>query len=297
MNRGKNLCNRNKLVLHLLLAGFCLICTLPLVLVLSVSFSSDMDILRNGYSMIPREINLDAYRVIFARPQQIINSYKITALVTLVGTLMGMTISSMLAYAISRKDYAYARRTSLFILIPLIFNVILVPWYILISRMLMLKNSFWVLVIPYLVVPWFVILMKGFLSTVPISVIHSAKIDGANEYRVFFSIVLPMSKAGLATVSLFYALMYWNDYRMSLFFMEHTRYLTLQFLLFRIMSNLDFLNSALAAQSGMVAGTRDIPSLSARMAMCILAAGPMLFVFPFFQKYFVRGMTIGAVKG
>jgi putative aldouronate transport system permease protein len=158
-----------------------------------------------------------------------------------------------------------------------------------------MKDTIFALIVPYLVIPWFVLLFKGFLSNIPMSLIEYAKIDGASEYRIFFRIVLPMSKPGLATIGLFYLLHYWNDYYLSLLFIQNSKNVSLQFLLYRIMSNIDFLNSALAVNSGMVRNV-EMPNQSARMAMCVLAAGPMLFIFPFFQRYFIKGITVGAIK-
>lgn len=284
-------------LIHIFFILASMACILPLILVISISLSSEMDLLKNGYSIIPRIFSLEAYQMIFKQPVQLMKSYATTISVTIVGTLMGMLITSMLAYGLSRKDYAFSRATSFFVFFTMLFNGGLVPWYILINRTLKLSDTLWVLIMPYLVVPWFVLLMKGFMSTIPLSMIESAKIDGSSEIRIFFTMVLPISKAGLATVALFSVLMYWNDYWLSLLFINKGRLVSLQFLLYRIMSNIDFLNSALAAKSGLVSNIKDMPNQSARMAMCVLAAGPMLFIFPFFQKYFVKGITVGSIKG
>lgn len=287
----------SKGIIHLVFVLFSLGCLLPILLVVAVSFTGEMEILKNGYSLIPRNFSLDAYLMIMKQSRQLVNSYLATILVTALGTFFSMLITSMLAYGISRKDYEFSGITSFYVFFTMLFSGGLVPWYILINRTLHMKDTIFALFVPYLVIPWFVLLMKGFLSTIPLSIIESAKIDGANEFRIFFRIVLPVSKPGLATVSLFCVLMFWNDYWLSLLFIEKSKFVTLQFLLYRIMANIDFLNSALASKSGMTGNIKDIPSQGARMAMCILAAGPMLFIFPFFQKYFVKGMTVGAVKG
>ncbi|MCL2342571.1 MAG: carbohydrate ABC transporter permease [Firmicutes bacterium] len=279
-----------------ILAVFAAFCILPILLVITISITSQKGIVADGYSLLPRSISFEAYKMIFANPGQLIHSYFITIIVTVLGTFFSMLISSMLAYVISRKDYPLANKTSFYIFFTMLFSGGLVPWYILISRTFHMSNTIFALFVPYLVTPWFVLLMKGFLSTTPFSIIESAKIDGCSEYRIFFRIILPINKPGLATVGLFSVLMFWNDYWLSLLFIDNNKLYTLQFLLYRIMSNLTFLNSSLGVNAGVGAGA-NLPSESARMAMCLLAAGPMLFVFPFFQRFFVKGLTVGAVKG
>ncbi len=286
-----------KSIIIFILSILALVCIVPLILVISVSLTSQESLYAVGYSLIPQEWTFEAYKMIFEEPAKIINAYKITVFVSVVGTIIGLTVSSMLGYVLTRKDYKLIKFTSIVVFLPLIFNVIFVPWYILIARYLHLKDTVWVLIVPYLVVPWFVLLLKGFISTVPTSLIESAKIDGASEFFIFTNIIVPLSKAGLATVGLFYMLMFWNDYRLSLFFIEDENKVSIQYLLYRIMSNVDFLNSALASESGVTSGIKDVPSQTMRMAMGVISAGPILFIFPFFQKYFVKGMTLGSVKG
>lgn len=283
-------------IIHLVFIITGLLCILPLMLVISISLTSEREILLGGYSLFPRALSFDAYITVFSRPKQLIDSYILTTFTTAAGTILGMLITAMLAYSISRKDYVLAGKTSFYVFFTMLFSGGLVPWYILVSRTLNMDDTVFSLFVPYLVVPWHVLLMKGFFSDVPVSLIESAKIDGASEYRIFFRIVIPISMAGIATVSLFTVLMFWNDYYLSLMFINRGKLVSLQYLLYRIMANIDFLNSALAKQSGMTLGTKNIPGQSARMAMCVLAAGPMLFVFPFFQKYFVKGLTVGAIK-
>lgn len=280
---------------HVILTFVALACLLPLVLVISASFTTDAEIAKYGYSFIPKDFTIKAYTYIFKKPAQLFTSYGVTILVTFIGTAVGLLITAMLAYGISRKDYPFARITTLFVYMTMLFSAGLVPWYMMVSNVLKLKDTLPALIIPYLVVPWFVMLMKGYFADIPASIIEAGKIDGASELKIFFQIVVPMAKPGLATIGLFIMLMYWNDYYLSLMFIQNSKMVSLQFMLYRMMSNIDFLKSALAAQSGMLAGVQ-IPAKSIRMAMCVLAAGPMLFVFPFFQKYFVKGIAIGSVK-
>lgn len=281
-------------MIHIALLLSSIACIIPIVLVLTASFTKESTILTEGYSLFPSEISLEAYQFIFENPKQIINSYVVTIFVTVTGTLLSIMITAMVAYVIGRKDFFLANKISFFIFFTLLFSGGLVPWYILISRILHLKDSPLALILPYVVTPFLVLLMKGFMSTIPYALIESAKMDGASEYRVFFSIIIPVSKSGLATIALFSVLIYWNDYWLSLLFIDTGKYVSLQLLLYRIMSNIDFLNSALA-----VANTSNIvlPSQSARFALAVVAAGPMLFIFPFFQRFFVKGITVGSIKG
>lgn len=281
---------------HIVLTLVALACLLPLLLVISASFMTDAEIAANGYSLFPRNATIEAYKYVFQKPKQLINSYGVTIFVTIVGTGVGLILTTMLAYGTARKDYPLARFTTFFVYMTLLFSAGLVPWYMMISGTLHLKNTIFALIVPYLVSPWFVMLMKGYLADIPSTIIEAAKIDGASEFKTFWRIVLPISKPGLATVGLFIMLMYWNDYYLSLMFIEKNNLTSLQFMLYRMMSNIDFLKTALAQMGGMLQGA-ELPAKSIRMAMCVLAAGPMLFVFPFFQKYFVKGITVGSVKG
>ncbi|WP_312880017.1 carbohydrate ABC transporter permease [Paenibacillus phytorum] len=283
-------------MIHIVMAVVSIVCIAPIILVFSISISSDMDILKNGYSFIPKHIDLAAYRFIFQNPGQLFTSYIVTIFVSIVGTVIGLLFTSMLAFAISRKDYAYANKTSFYVFFTMLINGGLIPWYILVVNQLHMKDSIFALILPYLVSAWFVMLMKGFFTNISSAIIESAKIDGASELGIFFKIVLPIAKPGLATVGLFYLLTYWNDYYLSLMFIQNnTEIISLQYMLFKIQSNMDFLKSAFVPP--WMINKVSLPDLSARMAMAVLAAGPMLFVFPFFQKYFEKGITIGSVKG
>lgn len=271
-------------------------CLIPLLLILAISFSRESDVLRYGYSMIPKNFTTEAYKIILGNPTQIINGYKVTVFTTAVGTVVSLLFTSMLAYVICRRDYPLARITSFLVVFTMLISGGLISWYILVSRILNLQDTLAALILPQLVVPWNVLLMRSFFSATPISLIESAKIDGARETRIFFQIVMPINKPGLAAVGLFIALTYWNDYFSSMMFIENGKYVSLQYLLYKIQANLQMLSSSFAQEMGLSLG-KNMPSLTARMALCIVAAGPMLMIFPFFQKYFVKGIVIGAVKG
>lgn len=283
---------------HIILSLFSLLCIIPIITVISISLSNEMNIVNFGYSLIPKSISLDAYRYIFANPKEIFASYRISFAVTILGGLMGLLLTAMFAYPLSRPDFKLRGKLSFYIFFTMIFNGGLVPTYLVIARLLHLSDSIWALVVPYLANAWFIIIMRTFFQTIPISLVESAKIDGSSEFRTFFTIVLPLAKPALATTGLFIILNYWNDWFLALMYISPSakNLVPLQYMLYRIMSNIQFLTQQMQSSAVSVDMTK-LPNESARMAMCIIAAGPMLFVFPFFQKYFVKGLTVGALKG
>lgn len=286
----------SRIFLHAIIIVFCLLCVLPIILIISISLTSQAEIVRTGYRLIPADISLVAYKYIFKNPVQILRSYYISAMVSVLGTLLSLLLTSMLAYPLSRADFKIKGKVSFYIFFTMLFNGGLVPWYILIVKYLKMEDSLWVMIVPYLVVPWYVLLLRTFFQKIPVAIIEAAKIDGSSEFRTFLTIVLPLSKPGLATVGLFIVLQYWNDWWLSLLFISKDSLMPLQYMLYKMMANIEFLNRQLQ-NSTVSIDIRDIPSEPARMAMCILAAGPMLFIFPFFQKYFEKGLTVGSVKG
>ncbi|MFC5402616.1 carbohydrate ABC transporter permease [Cohnella soli] len=286
-----------KSIIHLVFIALCIACLFPFLVIIGTSFQSENDIVKFGYSVIPKNFTFDAYRVILHDPGVLLQSYLVTIVTTVGGSLIGMWVTTTYAYAISRKDYRYRSFLAFFIFFTMLFHGGMVPSYILMVKWLGLKDNILALILPYLISGWFVLLMKGFLQTIPDAIIESAKIDGAGELRIFARIVLPISKPALATLGLFFALQYWNDWWLTLLYVENDHLMKLQYLLIRVLKNMEHLNSAEALQYGLVKPGMLVPSLSARMAMCILAAGPMLLVFPLFQKYFVQGLTVGSVKG
>lgn len=268
---------------------------LPLWYMVSVSFSSDRDIAQYGYSFIPRNFSLTAYKQAFAVPKIILNAYGVTTLTTVLGTFMSLMMTTALAYPLARKDYAYRRFTSAFVLIPLLFNGGMVSQYLINTQLLHLNDTIWALILPYGVNVWYTFMMRSFLSGLPTELYESAKIDGAGELRTYFTIVLPLSTAGLATIGLFYAFAFWNDWWLAMLYINKRQNLApLQMLLQRIMMNIEFYTKQLPAGIRVDGG---VPVEGTRMALAVLAAGPMLIVFPFFQKYFVKGISVGAVKG
>lgn len=275
---------------------FSIFCVVPILYIVSISFTEETELALHGYRLIPRVFSAYAYKFVASNPKQLFNSYGITVLVTVAGTFISLLISSMLAYTMIRKDLMLRKAINFIVFFTMIFNIGLVPWYILIVKYYHINDTVLCLILPYVIVPWNVFLMKGFLGDFPISLIEAAKIDGSSEAKTFFRIVLSNSKPALATVGLFIAFMYWNDWWLGMLFIEKPTLIPLQLMLYQIMNSIQYLTTSLNSTSISVDFSK-FPSESARMAMCALAAGPMLFVFPFFQKYFIKGLTLGAVKG
>lgn len=293
--KNKNKFKISKLFTHFILIGFGLLCIIPLLSIISISISNEANLVDFGYKLIPQAIDFTGYIYILNDSVSLFNAYKITLMTTVFGTVFSLFISAGVAYVISRRDYKYKNILSFFIFFTMLFNGGLIPWYMLIKNYLGLGDTLLALILPYAVSVWNVLLLKTFFQKLPYEVIESCYIDGANEFKIFFSMVIPLSLPGLATVALFISLTYWNDYWLGLLFIEKQTLVPLQLLLYNLMSNIEYLKT-----HGSMPGNiklADIPFQSARMAMALLAAGPMLFVFPFFQKYFVKGLTVGSIKG
>lgn len=296
MEKSRSKFSLSTLIIHIIFSVLSLLILLPLWLLVAISISDEGSLVIDGYRLIPNKISFHAYEVIFSAPQQLLQSYGVTIIVTVIGTIVGLTVTSMLAYTMSRKDYGYRNATTKYVVFTMLFSGGLVPFYILMTQYLHLKDTIWALIVPYLISPFYTLIMKGFLEQIPGEIMESAKIDGSGEWRTFFTIVLPLAKPALATVGLFISYAYWNDWWLGLLFIDNQQLVPLQLLLYRVMNTIDFLTNNIT-QVNVQVDLASFPNLSARMALAILAAGPMLFVFPFFQKYFVKGLTLGSVKG
>jgi len=280
-----------KTVVHLLLAAIALFCILPMVLIVSASFSEEGLIATVGYSLLPRGFTLEAYEYIFKVPGQILRAYGVTIVVTVVGTVLSLFVMSLLGYVLSRPDFPYARHLAFYVFVTMLFSGGLVPWYIWLTQGLHLTDTLWALILPNLIVPWYVILLRTYFSGVAQEIIDSATIDGAGEWRVFFQIVLPLSRPGLATVGLFLILMYWNDWWLALMFITDRNLQPLQYMLYNILNNARAIQANVAQSAGAV-----LPLNTVRMAMAVLATGPAALAFLLLQPYFIRGLMAGAIK-
>jgi putative aldouronate transport system permease protein len=272
----------------------------PLLLVVGISFSDETSILADGYKIIPEKFSVYAYKYLFNDIGQIIHSYGISIFVTVVGSLLSLALIALYAYPLSRRELRYRNLFAFFIFFTMLFNGGLVPWYLVYVSYLHLKDSIWSLIMPLLLSPFFVIIMRTFFdTTIPTSVIESATIDGAGEFTIFRKIVLPLSLPVLATIGLFNTLNYWNDWFLSLIFITDNKSVSLQYLMYKTMLNIQYLttNSNAASAISTAGGIVNIPSKTLQMAMAVVGIGPVVFAYPFFQKYFVKGLTIGAVKG
>lgn len=280
-------------VIFLLIAVMCIY---PVLLVIGVSFTDESALADFGFKVIPKVWSLDSYRYIVSAGGTIMRAYGITAFVTIVGALTSTFVVALYAYPLSRKDFAYRKVFMFMAFFTMLFSGGVVSWYMICTNMLHLKNTVWALILPYVMNAWHVIVMRSFFSmSIPSAIIESAKIDGAGEWKIFFRLVLPLAVPGLATIGLFATLTYWNDWTLPLYFITEPKMYNLQFLLQSMISNIQMLteNSALMGSTNLLA---NVPKEGARMALCIIATGPILIVYPFFQKYFIQGLTVGAVK-
>jgi putative aldouronate transport system permease protein len=271
-----------------------LLCVLPFLQVLIGSFTLNPDIIKYGYSLFPKDWSLDAYRAIFLFPEKILHAYEVSIFVTVVGTIAGVFLMSMGGYVLQRKELKYKNGIAFFIYFTTLFNCGLIPWYLLIINLGM-KDSLSALIIPSMESAFSILLIRNFMRSVPDSLIESAKIDGAGDFFIYIKIVMPLSKAVLATVGLFLALQYWNDWYSASLFIKESSLWPLQFLLYKTISAQFVALSSAAASFFRKSGTT--PTESVKLATAVVTTGPIILLYPFLQKYFVQGITIGAVKG
>lgn len=271
-----------------------LICLLPFVMLVSGSLTSESYILRNGYPVIPMDFSLEAYEFLIKSWVKIARAYGNTLFITIVGTALGLFLTAMTGYVLARKDFKWRNRFAYFFFFTTLFSGGLVPWYIVMNNLGM-RNSLWSVIVPNLLSVFNILIMRNFMQSIPMEIIESGKIDGANDFTIFLRLVLPVAKPALATIGLFLALAYWNDWYHAMLFINKSELYPLQYYLY------DLLNSAISMQKAMEGGSAAnfmiIPTYSAKLAMTVIATGPIILAYPFVQKYFIKGITIGAVKG
>lgn len=277
-----------------LICLFALVCIIPFFLIIASSFTSESYIIKNGYVLWPKEFSTSAYELIFKNPAKILRAYGVTAFVTIIGTALSVFVNAMTGYVLQRKDFRWRNIFSFYFFFTTLFSGDLVPWYILCVKTLHLKNTIWALIIPTIVSVWNIILVKGFMGGIPGEITESAKIDGAGDFRIFVKLILPLSKPVVATIGLFTALAYWNDWYMCMLFIDKKELFDLQYLLYQLMGSIKALRE-IASQSTI--SVSSMPIESTKMALTIVATGPIILVYPFVQKYFVKGLTLGSVKG
>ncbi len=282
-----------KMILYLILGIITVLWLIPILFIFVMSVTSSDSIASVGYSLFPKEITLEAYTYLIKNPAQILDSYKISIIVTLIGTVAGLMITTGLAYAMSRKDFLASKTLNRYVTFALLFHGGLIPTYIVVTQWLHLGNTLWVLILTMLVSPWNVFLMRSFISGIPMELLEAAFIDGATEFQTYFKIVLPLAKAGLASVGLLIMFGYWNDWYQGMLYIDDMKLTPLPLLLYKIISNIQYVMQ----NSQYMNTANNFPTIGARMATCVISIAPMLVAFPFFQKYLAKGLTLGSVKG
>lgn len=278
---------------YIIITILMLLSLIPFLLIISGSFTSDEAISKYGFSLIPRQFSLSAYRMLFQFPDQIIKAYGVSIMVTALGTFGGLILMSMAGYVLQRNDFKARNKISFFLYFTTLFSGGLIPWYMLITKYLHLQDTYVVLIVPGMVGVFNILLFRNFMKSIPDSLIESAKIDGAGDFLIYWKMILPLSKPVLATVGLFVALGYWNDWFMASLFIKTASKYPLQYLLYKTLQSAQFLNASQASQYV----TTALPTESLKMATAVVATGPIILLYPFVQRYFVKGITIGAVKG
>lgn len=285
------------MVLHIIMILLVLACVLPFVLLITSSFTEEATLMKFGYTFFPKKLSIKSYQYLFESGSSIIKGYGITILVTAIGTVASIFMTTMFAYPLSRKELTGRNFMSFFVFFTMLFNGGLVPTYIMYSNVFHIKNTLAALIIPSLLMnAFFVIMMRSyFTSNIPDALVEAARIDGAGEYKILFRIVMPLSKPMVATLALMVGLGYWNDWLNGLYYLTDSNLYSIQNILSRINQDIQFLSTAGSLGSNI--DTSNIPSIGIRMAIAVVGVLPILIVYPFFQKSFVKGIVVGGVKG
>ena len=268
-------------------------CVIPFLLILAGSFSSESAIAVNGYSLLPQEFTMDAYKSIFNMGNSIPQAYLVTITITIVGTAIGLLTTSMSGYVLSRPDFKNRNKFAFFIYFTTLFSAGLIPSYLVNVNILHLNNSIWVLILPAVMNPFNIFLFRNFVKSIPHELVESARIDGAGDFKIYYKVVMPLAKPAVATIGLFLALGYWNEWFRCNLYIKNTDLYTLQYFLQSMMANL----SAMMSEKGLVDSVATLPSETMKLATAVIATGPVLLFYPFVQRYFVGGLTVGGIKG
>ena len=282
----------------LVLSALAVCALLPILLIAIASVTDESALISAGYTFLPSKLSLDSYYYMVKQSQMILRSYGITLTVTVLGTLISIVMTTSLAYPLSRPDFRYKNALAFFVFFTMLFNGGVVSSYIMWTRIFAIKNTIWALIVPnYLVTAFNVFLVRNYYSnSIPHAMVESAQIDGASELQIFLKIMLPMAIPTVATISMFTGLIYWNDWVNGLYYISDSSLYSLQNLLIRIMNNIQFLK---VSTNAALLGTQniDLPGTSVRMAMAVIGILPIVVLFPFVQRYFIKGVVLGAVKG
>ncbi len=290
------------IALNIIAYGFlgliALICLVPFIMIVSGSFSSEAAIVKNGFSLLPQDFSLEAYKTVFKNPMVIVRAYATTICLTGVGTVVGLLLQTMTAYVLSRKDFEWRNKFSFFFYFTTLFSGGLVPYYLLITQKLGLRDSYFALLLPLVFSVYNLLIMKSYIAAIPDSLIEAAKIDGCGEFATLFKIVFPLIKPALATVGLFIALAYWNDWYNAMLYLKSEAKYPLQYFLYQRVNNIEAYKKLLSnAAASSIASAVTLPTQTLKMALTIVVTGPIVLAYPLVQKYFVQGITIGSVKG
>jgi ABC-type glycerol-3-phosphate transport system permease component len=273
---------------------FAVLCLIPFLMMISASFSSEAALNEKGVSILPRDFTLETYKLAFRSPKQLLGSYGVTIALTVSGTITGLFLIAMTGYALYRPDFFLRNKISFFFYFTTLFSAGLAPSYIWMTRYLGLKNNYLAVFLPLLMSPWLILLMRNFMKSIPFEITESGKIDGAGDFTIFVSLIFPMIKPALATIGLFLALSYWNEWYNSMLYLPDLDYKPLQYFLYRIVNEAAALRQSMAGANVVL---RSLPTTTLKMTTAVLATGPIILLYPFVQKYFISGITIGAVKG
>lgn len=282
---------------HISLFSFSAMCIIPFILLISASFTSQESIIADGYSFFPKEFSFAAYEYLFLKGADILRAYGITIFITIFGTALGLAVCTLIAYPLSRKETPHRNLIMFIVFFTMLFHGGLVPSYLVYTQIFEMKNTIWALIVPGLLTNGFYIMMMRtfFQSTIPAPLIESSQLDGASEYRILWSIVLPLSTPVLATIGLFTSIMYWNDWGNGMIYITKPDLFSIQNFLQRIMQDIQFINDNMSSDAS--DALRNMPSDAVKMAIAVLGSLPILIAYPFFQKYLIKGIMIGAVKG
>ncbi|SFJ68744.1 putative aldouronate transport system permease protein [Paenibacillus sp. UNC496MF] len=282
------------LVAYAVIAAVALVCVIPFIMVLAGSFTAEDAVMAHGYGLWPTVFSAESYRAILADPTSLLKAYGVTLFITVTGTAAGLFLTAMTAYVLYRKEFRYRNAFAFFFYFTTLFNGGLVAYYLIMLKYYHMKDSLLALIVPLLLSPYYILIMRNFLNAVPDAIPESAKVDGAGEFTIFTRLCLPLMKPSLASIGMFIALGYWNDWYQAALFIDDQNKFPLQYMLYKMITNIEFLSYA-AGNNGIP--TVELPHETVKLAMTVVSIGPIVLIYPFVQKYFVKGLTVGAVKG
>lgn len=283
-----------KTISYICITLFSLICLFPFILMITSSFMSEKEIITEGFKLFPKKLTVSAYKYLLGNPKSIFDAYKVTILITVIGTVLGLFFMSMAGYVLNRKDFKYRNGFSFFIYFTTLFSGGLIPQYILMVKYLHLKDNLLAMIIPGIISAWSIFLMRNFMKSIPDSLYESAAIDGAGDFRIYWQIFMPLAIPSLTTIGLFLAFGFWNEWYNAMLYIQSANKFPLQYFLQKMVNQTNVQN---LIKQGVVIDTSELPTQSVKMATAVLAIGPIILLYPFAQRYFIGGLTVGAVKG